>query len=103
MIAATASPGLRKLTIAAEKAPPGAMAVVVIRSGRGRREPAADARRMEQDARRRWALRARAEGQRAVRSYELRHCWLVEVPAAVTQWGHRARLHRHARFTALTR
>ena len=34
MIAATASPGQRTLTIAAEKAPPGAMAVVVIRSGK---------------------------------------------------------------------
>jgi formylmethanofuran dehydrogenase subunit E len=32
MIATTASPGQRTLTIAAEKAPPGAMAVVVIRS-----------------------------------------------------------------------
>jgi len=32
MIAATASPGQRTLTIAGEKAPPGAMAVVVIRS-----------------------------------------------------------------------
>ena len=32
MIATTASPGQRSLTIAAEKAPPGAMAVVVIRS-----------------------------------------------------------------------
>jgi len=54
MIATTASPGQRKLTIAAEKAPPGAMAVVVIRSGRGRRELAAEAWRLEQDARRRW-------------------------------------------------
>jgi formylmethanofuran dehydrogenase subunit E len=32
MIATTASPGQRTLTIAAEKAPPGALAVVVIRS-----------------------------------------------------------------------
>jgi len=32
MIATTASPGEHTLTIAAEKAPPGAMAVVVIRS-----------------------------------------------------------------------
>jgi hypothetical protein len=32
MIAKMASPGQRTLTIAAEKAPPGAMAVVVIRS-----------------------------------------------------------------------
>ena len=34
MIATTASPGEHTLTIAAEKAPPGAMAVVVIRSSK---------------------------------------------------------------------
>jgi len=32
MVATTASPGQRTLTIAAEKAPPGAMAIVVVRS-----------------------------------------------------------------------
>jgi hypothetical protein len=31
MIATTASPGQRTLTVAAEKAPPGAMAVVVVK------------------------------------------------------------------------
>lgn len=80
MIATMASPGQRTLTIAAEKAPPGAMAVVVIRSGKTGAEVKYTVAESRLPMLGEWNRTLDALGG---------HCWLVEVAAAVAQWASR--------------
>jgi hypothetical protein len=110
MIATMASPGQRTLTIAAEQAPQGTMAVVVIRSRKTGAEikytvaecwlPMLGEWNRTLDAAGATSARCRPAGCAKLRTETL----LAGGSAGSSHaMGHRARLHHHARFTALTR